>query len=168
MEKHMRHSKNKQCCIKGHMLYICCINARNTITDCCCSLLQWKRVFATSSPVMLVKKLKVPTSLQLIFIFIIKKPIYIHTGFSFNLFLSQSVLHFPFLSFFRSSSLSFHQSAFHVTPLAVQDRGGCGLLFPASLLRSCCSCWAVIKTAERRRFHTNYNTIMKWSVKSRA
>lgn len=91
---------------------------------------------------ILVEKLKVPTSLHLIFIFIksIQKPIYIQAiftlGFSFtcSLFLFISIfspLSFPLarslsfcLSFFFFVYLSFLRSAFHVNPLGGVAEGG--------------------------------------------
>lgn len=71
----------------------------------------------------LVEKLKVPTSLHLIFIFIssIQKPIYIHAVFHTGiLFHSFSLYLYLLLSFPSSLSvyLSFLRSVFHVTALA--------------------------------------------------
>lgn len=113
---------------------------------------------------------KVPTSLHWIFI-CIKSLIYIHAvsalGFSITHSLSPSIPPCPSsLSLFILLHLPSFQSAFHVTPLGGVQREGWWLLSPASLLRFCCSCWAVIKRAKRRSFHTNYNIIMEHSVKA--
>lgn len=113
---------------------------------------------------------KVPTSLHWIFI-CIKSLIYIHAvsalGFSITHSLSPSIPPCPSsLSLFILLHLPSFQSAFHVTPLGGVQREGWWLLSPASLLWFCCSCWAVIKRAKRRSFHTNYNIIMEHSVKA--
>lgn len=85
---------------------------------------------------------------------------HIHSGALFAFFSLSPLLSLSIFSFIISPSSSFMS-------LLQQGlkRQGWWLPSPASLPRFGCSCLTVIKKAKRRSFHTNYNTIMKCSVK---
>lgn len=142
---------------------------------CSCSLLQWKSLFAFSSLVIFGKKARSGHITTFDFYFHqehSKAHLHscrIHTGGSLSLTLSfsLSISLFPFLflymlfffvyHFFERPFMSFHYEG--------RQRGCWWLLSPASLLRFCCSCWAVIKKVKKSSFHTNYDTIMNCLVK---
>lgn len=142
------------------------------ITDCCCG----RTYLHSVHRLYLLKWLKVPTSLYLIFTLFSSRAFksqftfipYSHCG-SLSLALLFSPLSPP-LSLPRLYSSSFSPSlpsSICVTSPLIRglQREGWWLPFLTSLLWFPCSCWSAIKGGERRSFHTNYNTIMKCSVK---